>query len=86
MHCSDSQTGVRTHNTIEFNRVRVLVPRHTGITGNEHTDRLNGIAIAGNGRALDRGDILNVTRVAGREEDVSKDCEFETLNSLLHEQ
>lgn len=45
-------------------------------------DRRAGLAVVEIGRSTGRADILNAIREAGREKDVSTDCESETLYKL----
>lgn len=52
------------------------------VRGKESADRLDGVAIVGIGRAMDRPDIVNVPRQAGREKGASNDCDSTSLSRL----
>ena len=64
----------------------IFVPGHAGVRGNEQADRLAGRATGGSGHAMDRTDILNALREAGRVNDFSNDCVSATMTRLQEHQ
>ena len=60
----------------------IFVPGHAGVRGNERADWLAGTAAVACGHAMDRADIINALRDAGREKDWNADIESATLTRL----
>ena len=60
----------------------IFVPGHAGVKGNERADQLAGSANIDEGHALDRADIINAIREAGRKVDCPDICESASLSRM----